>query len=44
MFAEDFELQPALINEFHRRGSDDVTARETMQVAEWDMHFSEFGK
>ena len=43
-FVEEFELQPALINVFHRRDSDEVTAKETMQEVEWQTHYSEYGK
>ena len=39
-----FQLQPALVRVFNRRGSDDMPARETVKEQLWSMHFKEYGR
>ncbi|XP_071477877.1 TBC1 domain family member 9-like [Diadema antillarum] len=39
-----FQLQPALVKVFNRRGSDDISARESVKEHLWNMHFKEYGR
>ncbi|XP_041466902.1 TBC1 domain family member 9B-like [Lytechinus variegatus] len=39
-----FQLQPALVKLFNRRGSDEISARETVKEHLWNMHFKEYGR
>jgi len=38
------QFQSALIKLFHRRGSDEVSAKEAVKEHMWHLHFSEFGR
>ncbi|XP_038052661.1 TBC1 domain family member 9-like isoform X2 [Patiria miniata] len=38
------QLQPALITVFNRRGSDEVSVKESVKKHLWDIHFKEFGR
>ncbi|XP_030849072.1 TBC1 domain family member 9B isoform X2 [Strongylocentrotus purpuratus] len=39
-----FQLQPALVKLFNRRGSDEISARESVKEHLWNMHFKEYGR
>lgn len=41
---EEVQFQPALVSLFCRRGSDEVTAKETIKEHLWDVYFSEYGR
>lgn len=41
---ETFALQPALVTLFHRRASDDKTAKEAIKEHLWALHFDEYGR
>ncbi|XP_077979306.1 TBC1 domain family member 9-like isoform X2 [Glandiceps talaboti] len=38
------QLQPALIKLFHRRDSDEISAKESVKEHLWSIHFSEYGR
>ncbi|XP_033638788.1 TBC1 domain family member 9-like isoform X1 [Asterias rubens] len=38
------QLQPALITLFNRRGSDEISVKESVKTHLWDIHFKEFGR
>ncbi|XP_061166989.1 TBC1 domain family member 9-like isoform X2 [Saccostrea echinata] len=42
--ADDIQFQPALVSLFHRRHSDELSARETVKEHLWNVHFSEYGR
>lgn len=41
---DEIQFQPALVSVFHRRNSDELSARETIKEHLWNVHFSEFGR
>ncbi|XP_053384071.1 TBC1 domain family member 9-like isoform X2 [Mercenaria mercenaria] len=41
---EEIQFQPALVSLFCRRGSDELTAKETVKEHLWDVYFSEYGR
>ncbi|KAK2144685.1 hypothetical protein LSH36_737g04030 [Paralvinella palmiformis] len=42
--SDEPQFQSALIKLFHRRGSDEVSAKEAVKEHMWHLHFSEFGR
>ena len=42
--ADEIQFQPALVSVFHRRNSDELSARETVKEHLWNVHFSEYGR
>ena len=38
------QFQSALINLFHQRGSDEISAKEAVKEHLWELHFSEYGR
>ncbi|XP_078333491.1 TBC1 domain family member 9-like isoform X2 [Crassostrea virginica] len=41
---DEIQFQPALVSVFHRRNSDELSARETVKEHLWNVHFSEYGR
>lgn len=41
---DEIQFQPALVSVFHRRNSDELSARETIKEHLWKVHFSEYGR
>ncbi|XP_060561507.1 TBC1 domain family member 9B-like [Ruditapes philippinarum] len=41
---EEIQFQPALVSLFCRRGSDELTAKESVKEHLWDVYFSEYGR
>ncbi|XP_055998545.1 TBC1 domain family member 9-like isoform X2 [Ostrea edulis] len=41
---DEIQFQPALVSVFHRRNSDELSAKETVKEHLWNVHFSEFGR
>ncbi|XP_052243499.1 TBC1 domain family member 9-like isoform X1 [Dreissena polymorpha] len=41
---EEVQFQPALVSLFCRRGSDELTAKETIKEHLWDVYFTEYGR
>ncbi|XP_076114400.1 TBC1 domain family member 9-like [Mytilus galloprovincialis] len=41
---EPVQFQPALVSLFHRRDSDELSAKETVKEHLWNVHFTEYGR